>query len=212
MFLSTTDRAIVAADRALRMFAGLGPQAARPSPGDNVPDAPDMTASERKHAGGLMRVNHTGEVCAQALYEGQALVARDPAVRRLLTRSAREEQDHLAWCAQRLRELEARPSLLNPMFYVASLGLGMTAGLAGDKVSLGFIHATEDQVESHLKRHAQDLPERDMRSRAIVQQMQEEEARHGAHALEAGGTQFPRPVRGLMTLVSKVMTATTYRL
>ncbi len=212
MLLNPLDRAVVAADRTLRMFAGLGPVARRPSPAAAVPENEALTPAERRHAAGLMRVNHTGEVCAQALYEGQALVAREAGVRRLLQRSAREEQDHLAWCAERLRQLEARPSLLNPAFHAAAFGLGVAAGLAGDRVSLGFVHATEDQVEAHLKRHARELPAGDARSRAIVQQMQEEEASHGHHALEAGGARFPRPLRRLMTLVSTVMTRTVYRL
>lgn len=212
MLLTPLDRAIVAADRTLRMFAGIGPAPRRPSPAANIPDNPELSVAERRHAAGLMRVNHTGEVCAQALYEGQALVAREPAVRRLLQRSAQEEQDHLAWCAQRLRELEARPSLLNPAFHAASMGLGVAAGLAGDRISLGFVHATEDQVEAHLKRHARELPEQDLRSRAIVQQMQEEEAEHGHNALEAGGVRFPGPLRRVMTLISRVMTATVYRI
>lgn len=212
MLLSNLDRSIVAADRLLRVFAGIGPQARRPSPAANIPEAESLTPRERRHAAGLMRVNHSGEVCAQALYEGQAMVAREPSVRRLLRRSAREEQDHLAWCAERLQQLGAHPSRLNPAFYLMSLGTGLAAGVAGDRISLGFIHATEDQVEAHLKRHARSLPSEDLRSRAVVAQMQEEEAEHGAHALEAGGVSFPRPVRRLMTAVSRLLTATTYRI
>ncbi len=159
-----------------------------------------------------MRVNHTGEVCAQALYEGQALTARRDEVRAKLRSAADEESDHLAWCAERLAELDASPSLLNPLFYAASYAIGALTGLAGDKVSLGFVEATEDQVCEHLDRHLQALPKDDGRSRAIVAGMRAEEARHGAAALESGGAPFPEVVKAAMTALSRVMTETTYRI
>lgn len=209
------DRAILEADQLLRRFSGTTPAARRPSPATAQPSAAEADAAlseaERRHAAGLMRVNHSGEICAQALYQGQALTARDPALRRAMAGAAREEEDHLAWCAERLQELHAEPSRLNPLFYGLSFGMGVLAGAAGDRVSLGFIHATEDQVVAHLERHQQDLPAADQRSRAIVERMREDEARHGEEALAAGGSEFPPLLRRLMTAVSKVMTATAYR-
>lgn len=210
------DRAVLQADRLLRSFSGIGPAPRRASPSQSLPPAAvadsALSDSERRHAAGLMRVNHTGEVCAQALYQGQALTARAPAVRRAMAGAAREEEDHLAWCAERLQELKSDPSRLNPVFYGLSFGMGVLAGVAGDRVSLGFIHATEDQVVAHLDRHREELPEADIRSRAIVERMRDDEARHGNEALAAGGNEFPEPVRRLMTAVSKLMTATAYRI
>ena len=203
------DEAIGQLDRALRTLTG-GLSARRPSPGAQVPHKP-LGDAERRHAGGLMRVNHTGEVCAQALYEGQALTARRDDVRAKLHAAAEEESDHLAWCAERMQELDASPSLLNPLFYAASYAIGALTGLAGDKVSLGFVEATEDQVCEHLDRHLQALPEEDDRSRAIIAGMRTEEARHGAAALEAGGAPFPEAAKAAMTALSRVMTETTYR-
>lgn len=194
-------------DRGLRTLAGVG------TPTSAAPDAPEgeLTEAERKHAAGLMRVNHTGEVCAQALYEGQALTARRDAVRDALKQAATEEVEHLAWCRQRLEELEARPSVLDPLFYTASFLMGAAAGALGDRVSLGFVEATEDQVVRHLDRHLEDLPADDARSRAIVEEMRADEARHGVNALRAGGSAFPDGVKQAMTLVSRIMTETTYR-
>ena len=203
------DDLIVAFDRGLKTLT-QGGVAARPSPAGDVADEA-LTAEERRHAAGLMRVNHTGEVCAQALYEGQALTARDPSTRDSLKAAAQEEEDHLVWCEARLEELESRPSFLNPLFYAASYGLGAATGLLGDRISLGFVAATEDQVEAHLEHHLEALPEGDHRSRQVVAQMREDEARHGADALAAGGTAFPQPVKQAMTVLSKVMTETTYR-
>ena len=197
-------------DRALRTLTGNG-AAERENPASAVEDAP-LDDGERKHAAGLMRVNHTGEVCAQALYEGQALTARDGAVRERLLNAAGEEADHLAWCAERLDELGSAPSVLNPLFYAASYAMGAVTGLIGDRVSLGFVEATEDQVCEHLERHLDALPEQDAKSRAIVERMHEEEARHGSDALEMGGEEFPQPVKQAMTLLSRVMTETTYRI
>jgi ubiquinone biosynthesis monooxygenase Coq7 len=159
-----------------------------------------------------MRVNHAGEVCAQALYEGQAAVARDVPTREALLAAAREETDHLVWCAERLSELDSGPSRLNPLFYAASYAMGAATGLMGDRVSLGFVEATEDQVCKHLEAHLEALPEEDQRSRRIVEQMHQDEARHGAEAMAAGGVEFPAPVKNLMTLISRVMTETTYRI
>lgn len=206
---SLLDFAVIAADRVLKTLAGQHvPE--RSSPAESVP-AGSLEETQRAHAAGLMRVNHAGEVCAQALYEGQALVARDVRVRDALLAAAREEEDHLAWCGERLRELDSRPSLLNPLWYGVSFALGAATGLMGDRISLGFVAATEDQVCRHLEQHMSDLPADDARSRAIVSQMRDDEARHGTAALEAGGTAFPQPVKDAMTLVSGVMTATAYR-
>ena len=195
-------------DRGLRTLAGVG------TPASPAPDAPegDLTEAERAHAAGLMRVNHTGEVCAQALYEGQAMTARRDEVRDALEQAAAEEVDHLAWCRQRLDELDARPSVLDPLFFAASFLVGAAAGAMGDRVSLGFVEATEDQVVRHLDRHLADLPEGDARSRAIVEEMRADEARHGVNALRAGGRTFPDGVKQAMTVVSRIMTESTYRI
>jgi ubiquinone biosynthesis monooxygenase Coq7 len=206
---SLLDLAVIAADRVLKTLAGQHvPERASPS---QAMTASQLDETGKAHAAGLMRVNHAGEVCAQALYEGQALVARDARVRDALLAAAREEEDHLAWCDERLKELDSRPSVLNPLWYGMSFAIGAVTGLMGDKVSLGFVAATEDQVCRHLDRHMKDLPADDERSRAIVSQMRDDEARHGTAALEAGGTEFPQPVKDAMTLVSSVMTATAYR-
>ena len=206
---SLLDLAVIAADRVLRTLAGQH-HAERASPAQRVAAAP-LDPDQTAHAAGLMRVNYAGEICAQALYEGQALVARDARVRGALIAAAREEEDHLAWCGERLTELDSRPSLLNPLWYGMSFLLGAATGLMGDKVSLGFVAATEDQVVKHLNRHLHDLPPGDARSRAIVEQMRDDESRHGSAALEAGGAEFPQPVKDAMTLVSGVMTGTAYR-
>lgn len=204
------DAAICRFDRALKTLAG-GREAKRGNPAGELADAP-LNKAEQNHAAGLMRVNHTGEICAQALYEGQSLATRDPALRARLLKAAEEEADHLAWCAQRLKELDSHPSLLNPLFFGASYALGALTGLAGDRFSLGFVEATEDQVCEHLQRHLDALPEADQRSRAILAQMREEEARHGAQASQMGGASFPEPVRQAMTLLSRLMTETSYRI
>lgn len=204
------DAAICRFDRALKTLAG-GRKAKRENPAGEIADA-SLNEAERGHAAGLMRVNHCGEVCAQALYEGQALAARDPAVRERLLEAAQEEADHLAWCAQRLEELGSRPSLLNPLFFGTSYALGALTGLAGDRLSLGFVEATEEQVCKHLERHLDALPPGDQRSRAIIAQMREEEARHGSNALQMGGAAFPAPARQAMALLSRAMTMTAYRI
>ncbi len=209
--LSLLDRIVIGLDRARRHATGEAPPPARRSPA-LTHDEPMLDGAERRHVAGLMRVNHTGEVCAQALYQGQALTARLDGVRTAMERAADEEIDHLAWCADRVHELGARTSVLNPLFYALSFGVGAIAGAAGDRWSLGFVAATEDQVCRHLREHLESLPEDDARSRAIVRQMLEDEARHATHAREHGASEFPAPVREAMTLLSRVMTATTYRI
>jgi 3-demethoxyubiquinol 3-hydroxylase len=209
------DAWIGAADRALRaIFAPA--HAARPVPqpagaaqGD-LESGPELTADERRRAAALMRVNHSGEIAAQALYHGQAIIARSETTRRLLLDAAREETDHLAWCESRLQELESRPSVLNPLWYAGSFLIGALAALAGDRASLGFVVETERQVEGHLDEHLGRLPAGDLRSRAIVHQMRADEAAHGANARAAGGTELPGPVRALMRRTAGVMTSLAY--
>src|SRR5690606_11030785 len=208
--LSPLDRLVSTADNALRTLAGNGNLAQRPSPAGNG-DSQSLSDAERRHAAGLMRVNHSGEVCAQALYQGQALTAKLPSVRRDMEVAAEEETDHLAWCEQRLAALDSRPSVLNPLWYALSFGLGAGAGLISDGLSLGFVAATEQLVCAHLDRHLDDLPADDGASRAVVSQMLADEARHADKALAAGGLPFPAPAKGLMALVSKVMTSASYR-
>jgi ubiquinone biosynthesis monooxygenase Coq7 len=208
--LSPLDRLLANADHALRTIAAE-PHAEQPSPAAGQPRAP-LSDVERRHVAGLMRVNHAGEVAAQALYMGQALVARDDATRARLERAAAEENDHLAWCQERLDELDARPSLLAPFWYAGSFAIGALAGLVGDRWSLGFVVETERQVEAHLDHHLAELPPTDRASRAVLERMKSDEVRHGDDARAAGGADLPRPVRGLMRLVSKVMTTTAYRM
>ena len=203
------DALIAGFDRALRTLAGVA-MSARPMPGASLPQ-PELNEAERRHAAGLMRVNHTGEVCAQALYAAQALVARTPEVRARFAAAARDEEDHLAWTATRLEELSDRTSLLNPLWYAGSFAIGVAAGLVGDRVNLGFVVETERQVEEHLTGHIDALPAADAKSRAIVDRMRDDEARHGAMAQEAGGTDLPRPVRQVMRLAAGVMKAVAYR-
>ena len=208
--MALIDDLILGVDGALHTLAGAV-HANRANPAAHTEDA-HLGPDERRHSAGLMRVNHTGEICAQALYEGQALTARDARTREALKTAAREETDHLVWCEERLQELDSRPSVLNPLFYAASYALGAATGLMGDRVSLGFVEATEDQVCRHLESHLESLPEQDERSRRIVAQMHDDEARHGAAALEAGGVEFPAPVKEAMSLASRLMTDTTYRI
>lgn len=207
---SLIDKVIINADRALRtLVAGNDMTCERPSPARQL-DETELSDTERKTSAALMRVNHTGEVCAQALYQGQALTAKLPNVRAEMEHAAEEEIDHLVWCQERIDALGSHTSYLNPVWYGLSFAIGAGAGLVSDKVSLGFVAATEDQVCKHLREHLQELPEQDIRSRAVVEQMLEDEARHADMALSAGGYNFPAPVKGLMTLVSKVMTKTSY--
>lgn len=195
---SWQDRLIGALDQALRTLAAPA-VSARPSPARDLPEEP-LTAAERRSSGALMRVNHAGEMAAQALYSGQALFARSPAVERQLRAAAQEERDHLAWCAARLEELGSRPSALDPLWYAGSFCIGATAGWCGDRVSLGFIEETERQVEAHLADHLQRLPAADRRSAAILSRMAADEAHHGTMASLAGGAPLPRPIRDLMSL------------
>ena len=209
--LSLLDKIISEADAVMKTVTSRGNQARRPSPARGHRDS-ELSATERRHVAGLMRVNHTGEVCAQALYQGQALTARLPAVREDMQQAAQEEIDHLVWCEERLRELGSRSSYLNPAWYGLSFTLGAIAGAISDKVSLGFVAATEERVCSHLREHLKQLPEEDRKSHLILQQMLEDEQRHGDKALEAGGTDFPRPLKDAMSYVSKLMTETSYRI
>ena len=208
--VSSLDNLAVGFDRALKTLTGQV-EAARESPARDLEDG-EISDSEKSHIVSLMRVNHTGEICAQALYEGQALTARNDESRASLKSAAAEERDHLAWCRHRIEELEGRTSVLDPLFYGASFLIGAVTGLIGDRISLGFVEATEDQGVEHLDRHLVDLPEADVRSRAIIEQMRADEARHGDHALEMGGQAFPRPVKAAMTVLSRVMTETTYKI
>lgn len=208
---SPVDRLLLQADAALRTLLPFSGQPSRPSPAIVQPEA-ELDAAQTQHIAGLMRINHTGEVCAQALYQGQALTAKLPQVRKAMEHAADEEIDHLAWCEQRIRQLGSQPSVLNPLFYGLSFGVGAAAGLISDKVSLGFVAATEDQVVKHLDEHLQQLPAKDQKSRAILEQMREDEEQHASSALQAGGLRFPAPVKFGMSLLAKVMTTTTYRL
>ncbi len=210
--LNPLDRLLAAADGSLRtLFAA--PRAARPSPA-LAADAPAaLSDAEKRLSGALMRVNHVGEICAQALYTAQALSTPDPVLRRHLDSAAREETDHLAWTRERLDQLGDRVSLLNPLWYAGAFGIGLLAGrIGGDRLSLGFVVETERQVEAHLASHMDRLPAGDSASRAIVAQMKDDEARHADHALRAGGVALPAPVRGLMRLAAKVMTTTAHRI
>lgn len=206
---SPFDRLLINVDRGLRTVFGRPETSERPDPADACAEA-DLGARERDEASRLMRVNHSGEISAQALYQGQALTARLPQVREKMEQAALEENDHLEWCARRTRELGGRTSLLNPLWYTGSLAIGAAAGWAGDKWSLGFIVETERQVVRHLEGHLRRVSLRDSKSRAILEQMKIDESRHATTALNAGGAPLPAPVRGLMALTSRVMTKTAY--
>ncbi|MEW6703523.1 MAG: 2-polyprenyl-3-methyl-6-methoxy-1,4-benzoquinone monooxygenase [Pseudomonadota bacterium] len=205
---SVLDDLLCAADGALRTLSGSA-RASRPAP--QAPDA-DLDVDARRLSGALMRVNHVGEVCAQALYQAQALTSRSPQLRAQMAAAAREEVDHLAWTEQRLAELGDRRSWLNPLWYAGAFAIGLVAGRISDPVSLGFVVETERQVEQHLARHLDRLPAEDARSRAIVAQMKDDEARHGEMALRAGGIELPAPARALMRAAAKVMTTTAHRI
>jgi len=205
----TLDELITEFDRGLRSMTGVS-RMTRPMPRSAAEAAAELTQAERAHAAGLMRVNHVGEVCAQALYQSQKLATRSPGLKEAFGQAAREEEDHLAWTAQRLRALDSRPSLLNPLWYAGALAIGFAAGRFGDKASLGFMAETERQVEHHLDGHLETLPPADLESRAVVEQMRADEIAHAKAAADAGGADLPLPVRSLMRAASKVMTRTAY--
>jgi len=204
------DRLIAQFDRALRTVSSVT-DATRASPAGSVPEA-DLDASARAHAAALMRVNHVGEVCAQALYQGQALTARDPRARATLEQAAKEEQDHLAWSAERIRELNGHPSLLNPLWYAGAFAIGSIAGAIGDRWNLGFLAETERQVEQHLAGHLQKLPPEDQRTRLVVEAMRQDEAKHRDTAMRLGAAELPAPARLAMRFASRVMTTIAYRI
>jgi ubiquinone biosynthesis monooxygenase Coq7 len=212
--ISVTDNLVNEFDRALRAIVGVTPmRRGVPVPKvEEIDQVVELTESEKKHAAGLMRVNHVGEVCAQALYQAQKLTSRSDSVRDKLEHAALEEEDHLAWCAKRLAELDSRPSLLNPIWFAGSFAIGTVAGIAGDRWSLGFVAETERQVEKHLDGHLNELPLKDFKSRAIVEQMRTDEIAHGLMAVEQGGSELPDFVKKMMGAVSKVMTKTAYKL
>lgn len=203
------DRCLINFDQMLQTLVINNPISTQPNPATGCAEAA-LTDQERRYVAGLMRVNHTGEVCAQALYQGQALTARTTAIRVKLEQAAQEEGDHLAWCAQRLTELKSHTSFLNPVWYVGSLAMGITAGLISDQVNLGFLAETERQVEQHLTSHLQKLPAADQRSRKILAQMRADEAQHATTAMQAGAAELPTPVKTLMRCMSKIMTKTAF--
>ena len=203
------DTLILNVDQAVRTLFGKPQVTERSNPAQGLPET-ELSPSESHHVAGLMRINHAGEVCAQALYQGQALTARLPEVRTSMDRAAQEENDHLQWCEGRVNELGSHTSYLNPLWYAGSFAIGAIAGVAGDKWSLGFVAETERQVVRHLDSHLGKLPARDEKSRAILEQMREDELRHATIALEAGGAELPGPVKTLMGFTSKVMTSTVY--
>ncbi len=205
------DQLVAEAAIALKVLSGAA-VASRPNPAgpDQQPGSDPLTAQERRHSAGLMRINHVGEICAQALYRGQALAVEREQTRELLREAAREEVDHLAWCQQRLKELDSRVSLLNPIWYAGSLALGVLASRAGERYNLGFMAETERQVEAHLEGHLKSLPAQDARSRQIVTQMRDDEIKHRRTAQQQGGVELPFPVPPLMKKMSKLMTKTVY--
>jgi ubiquinone biosynthesis monooxygenase Coq7 len=204
------ERAIVEFDKILRTLAAPA-HSTRVLPGYSLPDD-DLTEAQRSEVAALMRVNHVGEICAQALYQGQALTSRDSFLRHSLEHAAQEETEHLAWTSQRISELGGRTSLLNPLWYMGALGMGVAAGMAGDKWNLGFLAETERQVEAHLASHLKRVPTEDLRSRAILEQMKIDEAAHAATAVGLGAAELPAPVKMAMTMVSKIMTTLAYRI
>ena len=207
---SPMDRLIASLDDALRLSTGSAPEPQRANPAGETP-AVELSDDERRHVAGLMRVNHAGEICAQALYAGQAITARNPKVVNEMQKAAEEEIDHLAWCEQRLNELDDKPSILNPFWYLGSFAIGALAGIAGDKWSLGFVKETERQVEAHLEEHLGKLPTSDARSHAILGQMKTDEAHHAEMADAAGGADLPEAVRKTMAAASNVMKTLAYR-
>lgn len=207
---SPLDRLIISCDNALRMVSGQTQQPQRNNPAGDIPDIL-MEEDQRAHAAGLMRINHAGEVCAQALYAGQAATARNPDVQKEMQMAADEEIDHLCWCKDRLDELQSNPSVLDPFWYAGSFAIGAIAGLAGDGWSLGFLKETEIQVEAHLEGHIEELPNEDARSRAILDQMKIDEAKHAQMAHDSGAFELPDPVKGLMKATAQVMKSIAYK-
>ncbi|MES9944808.1 MAG: 2-polyprenyl-3-methyl-6-methoxy-1,4-benzoquinone monooxygenase [Candidatus Thiodiazotropha sp.] len=208
---NSADQLMIGIDSALRTLFGRPQVTERANPAEALDDV-EMSDEERDLTARLMRINHTGEVCAQALYQGQALTAKLPQIRDTMERAAQEENDHLAWCESRLDELDNRKSLLNPFWYAGSFLIGATAGLAGDKWSLGFVAETEHQVEAHLNEHINRIPVQDQKSLAILEQMKEDEIHHATVALEAGGADLPAPIKAAMKLTSKLMTKSVFYL
>lgn len=209
--LTPLDRLLSGVNNALRTVATPAGRPARVNPAADIPE-PELSRGQKAHAAGLMRVNHAGEVAAQGLYQGHASVARDTSIEQQMQQAADEEFDHLAWCEQRLQELGEAPSRLSPVWYAGAFAIGAASGVLGDKWSLGFIAETEEQVCAHLTSHLEDLPENDVRSRAIVTQMRDEEAEHGENAVIAGAAELPLPIKRLMQLTAKIMTGTAYRI
>mgnify|MGYP001811798716 FL=1 len=207
---SPIDRLIAAIDEGLRVSTGKAPEPFRDNPAGDLPPA-EFSEEERAHVAGLMRINHTGEVCAQALYAGQAATARNDATREAMQQASDEEIDHLSWCEDRLEELDSQPSILNPLWYAGSFAIGAVAGIAGDAWSLGFVKETENQVEAHLEDHLEKLPEGDARSQAILDQMKVDEAKHAEMAAHAGAKDLPEPVQKAMGVAAGVMKALVYR-
>ena len=207
--LTPLDRLLASANNALRTVAAPAGRSARPNPADHIIEA-ELDDRQKAHAAGLMRVNHAGEVCAQALYQGHAAVARDKSIEAQIQQAADEEFDHLAWCEERIHELGEGVSKLSPFWYAGAFAIGAASGMLGDKWSLGFIAETEKQVCAHLDSHLEALPVEDAKSRAIVEQMRDEEEEHGDNAIEAGAAELPAPVKRLMQMTAKVMTKTAY--
>jgi ubiquinone biosynthesis monooxygenase Coq7 len=208
---SPFDKVIMQIDQAVQTVFGQPKVTERSNPANGMEET-DLSDSERDHTARLMRINHTGEVCAQALYQGQALTAHDPSVKNSMERSAMEENDHLDWCGSRIRELGGRTSLLNPFWYAGSFAIGALAGIAGDKWSLGFVAETERQVEAHLEEHLSEVRPEDQKTTAILQQMKEDEINHATKAVEKGGVELPLPIRTGMKITAKVMTGSVYYL
>jgi len=208
---SPADQFLMNLDQAVKTLFGKPDITERSYPAEET-ELSELDKQQTQQVAGLMRVNHTGEVCAQALYQGQALTAKLPRVRESMERAAQEENDHLDWCHTRLQELDSHTSYLNPLWYAGSFAIGATAGLIGDKWSLGFVAETEKQVVRHLESHLQQLPEKDTRSRAILEQMKIDEEHHGTTAIKAGGAALPSPVKTMMGLTSKVMTSIAFRI
>ncbi len=210
--LSPIDKLLCEIDTALRtLLVPNKRNSSRPNPGQEITE-PSLSSQERRHVAGLMRVNHAGEVCAQALYQGQAMTAKLTAVKEQMSMAAKEEVEHLAWCEQRLRELDSHPSLLNPLWYSGSLMLGALAGLAGDRWSLGFVAETERQVSNHLQQHLQHLPPQDIKSKAILSKMQDDETHHAEEAAAAGAAELPFMIKQLMHGVSRLLTKSSYHI